>query len=298
MDIQTLAAQVAAHMDGPPEAEGTTAPAPGMVLFKRTRPTELRAALYEPVVCLILQGRKEVTVGESALEVGPGESLLISHDMPVTARIIAARPEVPYLSIVLMLDLPLIRSLYEEVGDALVERAPARSATVHEADPRLIAALGRYVALPDEPVERKVMAPLLLREIHFRLLMAPHGGMLRQLLRHDSHASNVSRAITRIRRDFRTALAVPDLAREVGMSVSSFHKHFRDITSSTPLQYQKELRLLEARRMLSAGEHAVTTIAYEVGYGSPNQFSREYARKFGVPPSAHLAQTGAAAGAW
>jgi AraC-like DNA-binding protein len=252
----------------------------------------VRADLYDPVVCLILQGRKEATFGETTLDIGPGDSLLVSHDMPVRARITSATPAAPYLSIVLRLDLGLIRSLYEEVSEAIVEQSAASAAVVHRADASLIDALGRYIGLSTERVERKVMGPLIFREIHFRLLMAPYGGMLRALLRHDSHASNVSRAITRIRRDFRSSLAVPELAREVGMSTSSFHKHFRDITSSTPLQYQKELRLLEARRLLSVGDHSVTTIAYDVGYGSPNQFSREYARKFGVPPRDHLGQLG------
>ncbi len=295
MDINTLAALVAARIDDQSETADTAMASPRLMLFRRTQPTALRPDFYEPVICLILQGSKELTVGDSTLQVGPGESLLVSHDLPVTARITSATPDAPYLSIVLLLDPSLIRSLSEEVSDAFVERAPARSTGVHEADTDLVSALARYVALASDSVERRVLEPMLLREIHFRLLMAPHGGMLRQLLRPDSHASNVSHAIARIRRDFRTSMAVPDLARAVGMSVSSFHKHFREITASTPLQYQKELRLLEARRLLTTGQHAVTTVAYDVGYGSPNQFSREYARKFGVPPSAHLAQATASA---
>jgi len=286
MDIETLAALIAARVD-----EQQAQPSIGggkMLLFRRTEPTAVRADVYEPVVCLILQGSKEVTVGENTWEVGPGQTLLVSHDVPVSACIKIATTDRPYLSLVLGIDTSILRSLHEEVGDVRVEQSPARSTGVHAADAGLLAALGRYVVLSDDPVERRVMEPLLLREIHFRLLMAPHGGMLRELLRHDSHASNVSRAIARIRQDFRTPLAIPDLARQVGMSVSSFHQHFRDITASTPLQYQKQLRLLEARRLLSTGEHGVTTIAYDVGYGSPNQFSREYSRKFGVPPSAHL----------
>ena len=123
------------------------------------------------------------------------------------------------------------------------------------------------------------------REIHYRLLVAPFGGMLRRLIRHDSNASAIARAIGHIRGDIRSPIAIPDLARRVGMSASSFHKHFKTITSTTPLQYQKELRLLEARRLLKTGGASVTTVAYEVGYESPSQFSREYARKFGVPPS-------------
>ncbi|MFT4628692.1 MAG: AraC-like DNA-binding protein [Myxococcota bacterium] len=287
MDIENLAAQV--HSLLKTARARVARPVPRLALFMRTQPTEVVADLYEPVICLILQGGKQTTFGEQTLDLLPGDSLLVSHDMPVRARVTEASPEVPYLSIILLLDLPLLRSLYEEVGQTQVVQASPRSAMVTQADSSVIDALGRYVALAHDPVEQAVLAPLILREIHFRLLMAPHGGMLRELLRHDSHASNVSRAIARIRRDFRTPLVVPELAREVGMSASSFHKHFRDITSSTPLQYQKELRLLEARRMLAVGEHTVSTVAYDVGYGSPTQFSREYARKFGVPPSAHRA---------
>jgi AraC-like DNA-binding protein len=285
-DVVTLADRVRARMEGHPGP--LLRPVPRVALFRQTAPTPIRADFYEPVVCLVLDGRKEATFGELTLDMGPGDALLVSHGMPVQSRITCASPDAPYLCVVLRLDLDVLRSLVEQVRDTLADARDARAAVVHGADQRLIQAMARYVELPDDPVERRVMGPLLLREIHFRLLLAPHGGMLRRLLRHDSHASNVSRAIAHIRRDFRSALAVPDLARRVGMSPSSFHKHFRDITSSTPLQYQKELRLQEARRLLSAGDHAVTTVAYDVGYASPNQFSREYTRKFGVPPSAHV----------
>lgn len=296
MEIQTLAASVSAYMDRNGHGSETVRALPSLVLLRHLQPTEMTPTLYEPVVCLILQGRKETILGDITLDIGPGDSLLVSHDVPVTARITTASPSEPYLAMVLLLDLSLLRSLYEEVSEAIIEDAPARSAVLQQADSRLIDCLTRYLALAGDPVETKVMAPLVLREIHFRLLMAPHGGMLRELLRHDSHASNIARAIARIRRDFRNSLAVTELAREIGMSASSFHKNFRAITSSTPLQYQKELRLLEARRLLATGDQTVSSVAYEVGYESPNQFSREYARKFGVPPSTHLVKAEAAAG--
>jgi AraC-like DNA-binding protein len=222
--------------------------------------------------------------------------LVVSHDLPIISRITKARPGKPYLALVLMIDVGMLRGLYEEIGPDLVEDTDPCSLAVHEADKKLIDSLGRYLALASDAVEARVMAPSILREIHFRLLMAPHGGMLRKLLRHDSHASNVARAIARIRRDFRQAIPIPELAREIGMSSSSFHKHFRNITATTPLQYQKELRLLEARRMLAAGEESVSGVAYDVGYESPTQFSREYARKFGVSPRADLARRGQATG--
>jgi AraC-like DNA-binding protein len=182
-----------------------------------------------------------------------------------------------------------IRKLYDEVVDLPLESQEPRAAETHRADLGLLDALSRYLALADSATDAKVLGPLSAKEIHYRLLTAPFGGMLRCLIRHDSNASAIARAIATIRRDIRSPIAIPELARQVGMSVSAFHGHFKTITSTTPLQYQKELRLLEARRLLKGGA-SVTTAAYEVGYESPSQFSREYARKFGVPPSEDILQ--------
>lgn len=287
MDIQTLASQAEAYLAENTTETSISRPLPGMLLFQQLQPSEFTPLLYEPVVCLILQGQEETVVGDTTLGLSPGESLLVSHDMPVLARITKASPSEPYLALVLPLDLSLLRSLYEEVREATYDASieSTSSAAVDKSDPRFIDCLSRYLAFANDPVESKVLAPLVLREIHLRLLMARHGGMLRELLRHDSHGSNIARAIARIRRDFRTSIAVPKLAKEIGMSSSSFHKHFKAITSVTPIQYQKELRLLEAKRLLALGGTQVSDVAYEVGYESPNQFSREFARKFGSSPS-------------
>ncbi len=290
MDLQDLATQAAAHFaDDRQEGPRTVVPLPGLALLRHDRPTELSPSLYQPVVCLILQGSKETMLGDDKVVLAPGQALVVSHDVPVVSRITTARKDRPYLAMIVGIDVSLLRSLYDEVGEAVGRSATTRSMVAHPADSRLIDSLSRYLALASDPVEARVMGPLLRKEIHFRLLMAPHGGMLRALLRHDSHASSIARAIAHIRREYRGALAVPELARDVGMSPSSFHKHFKDITATTPLQYQKELRLLEARRLLASGEHTVSTVAFDVGYESPNQFSREYARKFGVSPRQHLA---------
>lgn len=288
MEIETLAARVDAFFEKQVKHEPIVRPMEGVVLLRRTKTTPLDAALYEPVVCLILQGSKETIVGDTALQLNPGQSLLVSHDIPIRARITQASAEHPYLAVVLALDLALARSLYDEVGEAAFEEPAARSLAVHDADPRLIDTLGRFLGMAEDPLEARVLLPQLRRELHFRVLMAPHGGMLRNLLRHDSHASNVARAISHIRRNFREAIPIPELARTVGMSASSLHKHFKQVTATTPLQYQKDLRLLEARRLLSAGADSVSQIAWSIGYESPNQFSREYSRKFGVSPRAHL----------
>lgn len=259
----------------------------GFVLLRQSTPNSFEASLYEPVLCLILQGRKQVSIGEQTLSFGPGECLLVSHDLPVSSRVTKA----PYLALVLALDAATIRRLYEEVASVL-DSERARAAVTHRADPGLLDALRRYLALADSVADAKVLGPLILKEIHYRLLVAPFGGMLRNLIRHDSHASAVARAIGHIRGNILSPIAIPELARRVGMSASSFHKHFKAITSTTPLQYQKELRLLEARRLLMTGGASVTTAAYEVGYESSSQFSREYARKFGLPPSQDVPSVG------
>jgi len=263
----------------------STRPMARLLLLKQDFPSPLDVSLYEPVLCLILQGKKQVSIGEQMLSFGPGECLLVSHDLPVRSRITRA----PYLALVFEVDVATIRKLYDEVADSALDGEGARAAETYRADPSLVDALHRYLLLADSPAEAKVLGPLVSKEIHYRLLMAPFGGMLQRLMRHDSDASAIARAIFHIRGDIGSPIAIPELARRVGMSVSSFHKHFKAITSTTPLQYQKELRLLEARRLLRTSGASVTTTAFDVGYESPSQFSREYARKFGVPPSQDMA---------
>ena len=290
MTVEELAAQVMAR-SGPagPDTSGVTRPMPAVVLLRQTSPSALDPTMYEPVVCLILQGRKETFLGDERFEFGPGESLLVTHDVPVNARVTVATPTTPYLALILQLDFALLRSLESELQAPHTADPPPRSVVLQRAPSALIGAFARYLACAADATEARVVGPLILREIHFRLLAAPQGSMLRHLLRHDSHASAISRAIAHLRRDFRAPISVPRLARDIGMSPSTFHKHFKDITSTTPLQYQKDLRLLEARQLLRVAGRAVSTVAFEVGYESPNQFSREYTRKFGAPPRADLA---------
>ena len=244
--------------------------------------------VYEPLVCLILQGAKETRQGDERVLVRAGHAIVVSHPMPVVARVLEASPERPYLALVARLDLTELRALHDDLGDDVghdVGRAGTGPAvTVAPMGERTLDVLGRYLALAHEPDDAKVLVPGLRRELHYRLLKADTGGMLRALLRRDSHASNVSRAIQTLRRDFKQRIEMVELAHSVGMSASLFYKHFKGVTSTTPLQYQKDLRLTEARRLLLGGEHSVATAAYAVGYESPSQFSREYSRKFGVAP--------------
>lgn len=257
-----------------------------LLLLKHNTTSELNATLYEPVLCLILQGAKEVMTGERLLRVGKGESLIVSHDIPVVSRITEASLEKPYMALVLGLDINIVRSLYEEFGETAISMKGTKAIEVEKAREQLLDSLYRLTESTQNEIDSLVLFPQILREVHFRLLQAPYGGMLRDLLRVDSHASNISKAITKIRRNFNERISVADIAKSVGMSTSSFHQHFKTITESTPLQYQKELRLLEARRLIKMEGESVTTAALMVGYESPNQFSREYTRKFAVNPSA------------
>jgi AraC-like DNA-binding protein len=252
-------------------------------VLRHHRPTSFEAAIYAPILILVLQGRKETILGTDSFTMGAGECLIASHDLPVIARV----TRTPYLALLFDIELDLLRELYLAMPPAPAAPA-ARSLAVHACGAALLDALQRYLALADAPADAAVLGPLVAREIHYRLATAPFGGMLRDLIRRDSHASAVARAIAQLRRDFRSPVEIPALARSVGMSASSFHKHFKAITAASPLQYRKGLQLLEARRLLRGGGRSVSAAAFDVGYESPAQFSRDYARKFGAPPTRDL----------
>jgi AraC-like DNA-binding protein len=240
--------------------------------------------MYEPVVCLILQGKKETTFGKRTIQMSAGEFLLVSHDLPVVSRIVKA----PYMALLVNVDITILRGLYDDLGAALHEDVEPVALLKHVATPRLLDVLVRYLSLTESATDAKVLGPMIAREIHYRLLRDPVGGMLRSLTRYDSRAALVARACALVRRDFRISIVIDELAREVGMSVSSFHRHFKAVTSLSPLQYQKELRLLESHKLLSTGATSVSTTALDVGYESLSQFSREYSRKFGRSPNSDL----------
>ncbi|MEL6349867.1 MAG: AraC family transcriptional regulator [Myxococcota bacterium] len=256
----------------------------GLSVGKRTHPHTFEALIYEPLVCLILQGSKHTIIGNQDVHVCAGECIIVSHPLPVVARVAEASPERPFLSMVVHLDLSELRSLYDTIGEGLLGPHPGQAFSAAAVQPETLDVFARYAALADDPDDARVLAPLVRRELHYRLLKADSGGMLRQLLRRDSHASSIAQAIQALRQNYRHRLEMAELAHAVGMSASSFYRHFKDVTATTPLQYQKDLRLTEARRLLRDGEHTVSAAAYAVGYESPSQFSREYSRKFGASP--------------
>lgn len=255
-------------------------PLRNLAVLRHHRPTSFEAAIYDPVLILILQGRKETLLGVDSYSMGVGECLLASHDLPVIARV----TKTPYLALIFDVELETLRELYEDLTEPLPAAAQARALAVHECSDQLVDAFHRCLSLSQSRMDAAVLGPLVSREIHYRLATAPFGSMLRDLIRHESHASAIARAIAHLRREFRAPVEVPRLARSVGMSPSSFHKHFKAITASSPLQYRKSLQLLEARRLLRGGSRSVTEVALDIGYESVAQFSRDFSRKFGSSP--------------
>lgn len=287
-DIQEFAAKQGE--DASPYATGV----PGLSVLCDHAPSAFEAMIYDPVVCLVLQGSKETRVGGRNVRFGAGDSLIVSHSLPVVASITEASPDKPYVAMILAVDLGIARSLYDDIGDVSPDAGDGQSLDASKTAPELIDAFGRLFRASRDVAEAEALAPLIIREIHFRLLQADQGAMLRQMLWRDSAASKVGRVMAKLRADLADPMTVPEMAKMAGMSVSAFHEHFKSITGTSPLQYRKDLRLTEARRMLLETAGPVSSVAFDVGYESPTQFSREYARKFGASPTRDIAKSKAA----
>jgi AraC-like DNA-binding protein len=282
----TLLHHVTALMDRHAPAQPALAHAPsGMHFLRHTAPTGQDAIVYRPLLCLVLQGAKEVGTSSRTIRVGRGQSLVVSHALPVISRITEATAEAPYVALVFPIDFDLLRGLAPDVlpRSGQGSRDPF-SISLCPGDPGVEDALLRYLQQCDIPESRRLLAPIIAREIHARLLLGPHAEPLQRLLWHETTASRIFEATRVIQSDLARPLAVGDLAQQVGMSSSAFFEHFKAVTGTSPLQYQKDLRLLRAREALRSTNSKVSDIAFAVGYESSAQFSREYARKFGVPP--------------
>lgn len=279
-----------------PKASETINVLPDVTVYRREAVSGLEAVIYEPLICLILQGSKTTAIGDTQITLRAGDALLVSHALPVVSRITQASPQSPYIALIINLRLAEVRQLYAQLAEAgPVPQTATQPLSCAPADPEWLEPLIRYIELNANPRDAEVLGPSVLREIHYRLLLSPIGQTLRGLLHIDSHASRIGDAIRQMRADFRQPLVVSQLAKTAAMSGSSFHKHFKSVTGVTPIQYQKDLRLIEARGLLVDAGASVSAVAYAVGYASPTHFSRDYRRKFGVAPSrdAHYASSSA-----
>jgi len=267
-------------------ARHTDRPAPPrlrLVVNSRTAPTEPAHGLYQPMLCFVLQGAKRVIIGERVVEYRAGHFLVASVDLPVIGQVIEASAEQPYMVVAVALDPASIAALLIDLPHAPDGEAEA-GISISPMTADLIDPLLRLTRLLDTPGDIAVMAPMLEREILYRVLLGPQGAILRQIARSDSRLSQVRRAIDWIRQHYAEPLRVEHLAGLAGMSASSFHRHFKAVTAMSPLAYHKQIRLQEARRRLIAAPAAAARVAYAVGYESASQFSREYTRLFGLPP--------------
>ncbi|MBI0475261.1 AraC family transcriptional regulator [Sphingomonas sp. MA1305] len=266
---------------------------PHVSLIRADAPSTPTPAVYEASLCIIAQGLKRVSLGEHSVVYDAAHYLLVSVDLPLVGHVLDASPERPYLCCKIDLDAAMLADLMASEGGG-VARTDLPVLGVYPGDPDLIDAACRLVGLLDRPDTIRALAPLIEREILYRLLTGPHGPMLRHVATIGSHLNQVSRAIAAIRRRFDAPIRIDDVAAEAGMSSSSLHVHFKAITRMTPLEYQKQLRLQEARRLMLAEGATASTAGFAVGYESPSQFSREYRRLFGAPPRADIERLHAA----
>jgi AraC-like DNA-binding protein len=263
----------------------------------RLRPVEPDHSLTEPLLVLAAQGGKRLLLGDRVYEYRAGQVLIATTTLPVTGHYLDTGPHAPMLAMGLTLRPDAIAALLLETDGhraALPAAASSPAITAGDAGPELLDAITRLLRLLDHPADIGVLAPLIQREILWRLLTGPYGDVVRQIGVADSSLTHVDRAIQWIRDNYAAPMRVADLARISSMSPSAFHRHFRALTAMSPLQYQKTIRLQEARLLLLAGSDDVARVGHQVGYESPTQFSREYRRQFGAPPRRDATQLRAA----
>ncbi len=258
----------------------------GLSLHRWHHPTDPTSYMLAPSICLIGQGRKQVVVGEGTFVYDASQFLITSIDLPVVSRIIEASEEEPYLGLTMEIDFRTLSHLILE-NPVHIAREPVDKSlgiAVNDVDAPLLDAFNRLLDLVDEPEDSPALAPLVQREILYRLLKGDQGARLRNMAASGQNGYRVSKTIQWLKEHYRESMKVDEMASRAGLSVSAFHHHFRAMTAMTPLQYQKRMRLSEARRLMLTEHVDASRAAFQVGYESPSQFSREYSRMFGAPP--------------
>jgi AraC-like DNA-binding protein len=265
--------------------DGTAQPLQGLHLYRHSVPLERVYGVVEPSLCVVAQGSKEFLLGERSFRYDPFHYLLVTVDLPNIGQVLEASKERPFLSLRLELAPTLVSSVMVEAGHAEPrDHTEVRAIDVSPLNGNLLDAFVRLTRLLDFPAEAGVLMPLITREIIYRLLMGEQGGRLRHLAMSGGYTPSIARAVKRLRQDFDQPLPIEQLARELGMSVSGLHHHFKAVTAMTPLQFQKRLRLQEARRLMLSEDLDAASAAYRVGYQDASHFNREYKSLFGVPP--------------
>lgn len=253
----------------------------------RIAPTSNQHCFYKPSAILVLQGKKQTILGSEKFTYNANQLVVTSIDIPTIGSIIEASPEKPFMTLILNLDNYIISQLLSE-GTYPQNGTARRGMGIVDADESLLDAFSRLAALVGQPERQKVMAPMILKEIHYLLLTSPLGDVLRTINIKGSQNNRIANAITWLKENYRQPLKIDELAQKFNMAESSFYRHFSKVTTLSPLQYQKKLRLYEAQRLMLSEDFDAAKAAYEVGYESASQFSREYKRMFGVPPKTNV----------
>lgn len=262
-----------------------TTEVPGLSLFRRDEPTEPISGMYEPSICMAVQGAKRVILGDDMFVYDANRYLITSVHLPTIVQIIEASPEKPYLGLRLKFDLREVSQLM--VDSNLPQPRPQQSSrgmATGEVTLQLVNAFIRLIDLLNDEKDIPILAPVIQREIIYRLLVGDQGERLRQIATAGSQSQQIAKAIGWLKSNYSHSISMDDLAAQANMSTSTFHHHFRSLTALSPLQFQKQLRLQEARRLMLAERMDAANAAFQVGYESPSQFNREYNRMFGAPP--------------
>ncbi|MGQ8364525.1 AraC family transcriptional regulator N-terminal domain-containing protein [Glaciecola sp. 1036] len=291
--IETISAELAKTIAAKTTGKSTVdTPIKGLSFYRQTVATSsCSLCVVEPSIALVVQGVKSMTLGEDTFQYDPYKFLITSLDLPARMQVLQANKEKPYLGLVIKFDLAVLSELILQAPlEKQKDLSSQQGMILGNTTPELLAACQRLVALLDEPSSIEVLAPLIKREIFWRVLTSEQGARLRQVVSASSHGLRISRAIEWLKANYSSPQSVESLADMAQMSKSTFHHHFRELTSMSPLQYQKRLRLLEARRLMLGEDLDASTAAYRVGYESPSQFSREYSRLFGASPKRDIEQ--------
>jgi len=283
--VQANRDELVEHIARAIREDGTVAPLKGLRLYRSSVHTELLPSVIDPALCVVAQGSKEFFLGDERYLYDPDHYLLATVELPLVGHVIKASKERPYLSLRLELDPILVGSVMIDSGyTAPPNQIDAKAINVSKLDSGLLDAVVRLVRLIDTPTEARILAPLVTREIIYRLLIGKQGDRLRHIAVLGGYTPHIARAIEQLRKNFDQPLRIDDIAREIGMSVSGFHHHFKAVTAMSPLQFQKQMRLQEARQLMLGEGLDAASAGYRVGYNDASHFNREYKKLFGVPP--------------
>lgn len=286
---EELAALVARHTNGKGNGAHATA-IDSLAFVQECNPATAMHGVTEPLLALVVQGRKKVLLNEEAYQYGVAQYLAISVDLPMSGCAIEATPDKPYLGFKLKLDSVQLCDIIAQTNPSIDQKDSVSGWFISNADSTLIDCAIRLTKLLETPQDIPFLAPMVIREIYYRLLTGEQGEAVRQIATAGSNMQRIAEVIKRLKADFASPLRVEELAGQANMSASSFHRHFKQVTSMSPLQYQKQLRLSAARQIMLSENVDATQAAYQVGYESTSQFSREYARMFGAPPIRDIEQ--------